>query len=286
MKQVTGAASEYQHEMTQSSNSTATSLPGCLRAQRSMSKPASLAAFHVDGFEPQADIVLRPSALHLAERIFKKLMKLRKKAALCSAFVSCLRFQFDGPCREGTVTEAELRMYSLDSVDTERGCGYDSDENSAGFASVGTPTSSSSSFDSLGTSHGALTSASTSYHKPGSQMMANVLLSLLSNDHDFTLDEADDEAGSGDESDEYHFGGPRESAWHQPEEEILTEQEWRMMRYGSKPALATITAATPKQHSKHIIRTSSSTSRSSSKQPSFTVLAPRHSSTAVGSSKR
>ena len=266
-KQVTGAVSD-RHDGNPAAMPLA---PGCLCSQRSMSKDASS---HVEGFEPQADIVLRPSALHLAERIFKKLMKLRKKAGLCSMYASCLRFPFDGPCREGTVTEAEPRIHSLDSVDAERDrCGYDSDDNSAGFVSVGTPTSSSSSFDSLATSQAASTSASTiSGRKLGSQMMANMLLSLLSNDHNFTLDEADDEADSGDESEEYRFGGPRESAWHQPEEEILTEPEWRMMRYGSKPAMAVFaTEIPPKPHSKDF-----STS-SSFKQPSFTILPPHHS---------
>jgi hypothetical protein len=285
VKQVAGGASD-QHEMMQSADSTATSMSlrdsGCLCSQRSMSKeskPVSPTAFHVDGFEPQADVVLRPSALHLAERIFKKLMKLRKKAAVCSAYTSCLSFSFDRTCREGTLTEAEPRTHSLDSVDTERDrCGYDSDEHSAGFVSIGTPTSSSSSFDSLATSHGASTSASVaSSRKPGSQMMANMLLSLLRNNHDFRLDEADDEADSGEESEEYHFGGPRASAWHQPEEEILTEQEWRMMRYGSNPAMAAIAAATPKLHPRHFATTSSG-----SKQPRFSTLPPHHSSTTLG----
>ncbi|KAG0598014.1 hypothetical protein M758_12G037800 [Ceratodon purpureus] len=286
IKQVTGAGGD-EHEGMQSGNSTATSMSlretVCLCTQRSMtkeSKGASENAFHVDGFEPQADDVVRPSALHLAERIFKKLMKLRKKAALCSMYASCMSFPFE-PCREGNVSEAEPRTHSLDSVDAERDvrCGYDSDEHSAGFVSIGTPTSSSSSFDSLATSHGASTiSVSASEHKSGSQMMANMLLSLLSTDHGFTLDEADDEADSGEDSEDFHFSGPRASAWHQPEEEILTEQEWRMMRYGSKPAMASISgSSTPRLYSK---------ASSSKALSSFTILPPHHSSTTLGSKPR
>lgn len=75
-------------------------------------------------------------------------------------------------------------------------------------------------------------------------MMANMLLSLLEDEtSQFSVrEDDDDDAGcaSGDESeDEDRFSGPRESAWHQPEDEALTDQEWRMMRYGhlqAKPA--------------------------------------------------
>lgn len=229
-----------------------------------------------DGSEPQADVVLHPSALHLVERIFKRLMKLRKKALL-TGYSSC--FGLD-PYRAVVMEDGAIRSYVNVDVDVERG--YDSDEqSSAGFVSADTPTSSSSmgsySFESLvATSSSNGTQLPANSHRPGSQMMATMLLSLLNDDAGFTLQEDD---GSGNESEEeYHFGGPRESAWHQPEDEILTDQEWRMMRYGHlQPALAA--TAGPKLRSSNLsCKCLAMGVYSSSKQP--TIAAARNSSSA------
>lgn len=189
-----------------------------------------------NGFEPAPDVVLRPSGLHLAGKVFKKLMKLKARSVICGS--GCFPIE----CTSRVVMEEHRRRCSSLDVDVER-C-YDSDEHSAGFVSVGdqagTPNSSSSmssaSFESLAAlstscsaSSGTPPLAAPASSKSGSQIMANMLLSLTALNNEELLEE-DGKAVFQD--DEEFLDGPRESAWHQPEEEILNEQEWRMMRYG------------------------------------------------------
>lgn len=234
-KQETGTTTFGNPSLPRRAHSRSSSLSSSPRISCSKGSPVPS-----NGFEPQADVVLRPSALHLAERIFTRLMKLRKKALLAS---SCFPLESSGAFRE------EARSYSLDSVvDLERE--YDSDEH-LGFVGVETPTSLSSSSSSRGSSSSE--SQAKSPHKPGSQMMANMLLSLLKDEASrFTVFE---------DEDEHQFNGPRESAWHQPEEEILTDQEWRMMRYGHLQAKPVVTKKLQSSSSKYLAMGEFSTSK-------------------------
>lgn len=181
-----------------------------------------------DGFEPQADGVLKPSALYLAEKLFKKLNKLRKRSV------------FPGGCP--TIKDQHRKgRHSLER-NVERRSSYEDAESelSADIVSTGsvTPTSSSrissSSLESLVTTDSVISSVApgSASHTPGSQVMANMLLAFiaaLNDDEDIEFEDMADL-----EADEYLFDGPRESAWHQPSElhELLTKQEWRMIRYG------------------------------------------------------
>lgn len=208
--------------------------PGCSGVRR----PYSFVEPVFDGFEPE-DEPVKPASPHMAEKILKKLLKLRKKSLVVAACFSLENLR--------AVTQHKKRFALEDA--SERS--YDSDDvrshsMASTFDQPDTPSSStcslgSSSCESLSDASGYAIPIQSGSHQPGSQIMANMLLNLsMSDDEDCNDDDGVDET---DEFED-HLAGPRESAWHQNEEEDLTEEEWQVVRYAQTQGRASTLVST------------------------------------------
>ena len=162
-----------------------------------------------EGFAPETENP-RP-------KIFKKLSKLRK---MSSSATACFHLDSSRYLSE----ERDFHSSNVD-VDVERY--YDSDECSAYSTSTldqsDTPSSSCSSLGSKSSGYMSTSRDAPPAPQPVHRLMSNMLLSPSPMDDDDGEDN-DDSAG-GD-----FMHGPRESAWHQPQDQELTDFEGQMVR--------------------------------------------------------
>ncbi|CAK9878450.1 unnamed protein product [Sphagnum jensenii] len=215
--------------------------PGCRKARkRSVLDPRHLT---FSGFEPEEKA---PNArAQLADRICKKLVKVVRRRKSYNTAANC--FSLDAFRGKFYVSDASEKTY--DSSDEPSGSSpvsilfsEQTDTASSSSSSLGSTSAVSSAASSSTTrrqSRDTVVAPSPSPHYPANSqfIMANLLLSLSPIDDDDVKEENED-SEDGDK-----MSGPRECAWHQPQEEqeddkgygsSLPQESWQLAQYGPK----------------------------------------------------
>jgi hypothetical protein len=221
--------------------------PGCRKAGKgSVLDPRHLT---FAGFEPEEKA---PNArVQLADRIRKKLVKVVQRRKSYTTAANCFSLHaFRGKLY---VSDASEKTY--DSSDEPSGSSpvsilfsEQTDTASSSSSSLGSTSAVSSAASSSTTrrdSRNTVVAPSLSPHHPANSqfIMANLLLSLS------TIDDDDVKEENEDSEDGDKLSGPRECAWHQPQEEqegeeeqeddkghgsSLPQESWQLAQYGPK----------------------------------------------------
>ncbi|KAG0582249.1 hypothetical protein KC19_3G045800 [Ceratodon purpureus] len=203
-------------------------------------KPANLADLPFDNFEPPPEL-LKPSRNNLGGKILK-LLKLRKKSSSAAPAVNLpmedfhqpslrvLHFQdlishstqFPSPVQVGFQVDDVTKRYNYDSDEHSGNYASDTQTSSSSMISSSSRNSNSSELESNRSSGTPRSPCLYSGQLTNSQLMANILISIM-DEEDNASGSASDEHGSSEDDipTMASLNGPHESAWHQPRDEMF-----------------------------------------------------------------
>lgn len=189
-------------------------------------KLSNVADLPFQNFEPSPEL-LKSSGDHLGGKIVK-LLKLRKKPTTTQLFVEKSYFH-QPPLRVlhfQDLISHSTQFPNLPIDDVTKRYHYDSDEHSGSYASDIQSSSSASVMSSFSRNSNSSEfdsnrSSGSSGKLSNSQLMANILMSIMDDDDSAAREEYHGSSGLDDQAIMESVNCPHESAWHQPRDEML-----------------------------------------------------------------